>query len=185
MKIILLLSVFFIVLTSTSFSQETIEKASTKIETYIQVPTESAQISQTINNPTGKRPADLSVVLTDMEANNYALYKRYKSGVKMVKWGRPMTIFGGCTFILGISGMVISEDIKNEKNANNVFFYGYLSMVAGIHTLAAGIPIWAVGSNKSNRAIENFSKQYYFSQSFLPYFQINMCKNGIGLAYVF
>ena len=185
MKIRLLSTMCFILLTSTGFAQETFEKDSTQPATYTQVPTVPVQTSQTMNNSEKKRPADLSVLLADMEANNYTLYKRYKSGVKMVKYGRPLAIFGGCTFILGISGMLISEDIKNESRANNMFFYGYLSMVAGIYTLGAGIPIWVVGKNKSNRAIGNFSKHYYSSQSHLPYFQINMCKNRIGLAYVF
>ena len=185
MKIRLLSVVCFIVFTSTSFAQETFEKESIKPATYPQVPKVPTQTSETMNNSEKKRPVDLSIILADMEAYNYTLYKRYKSGVKMVKYGRPLAIFGGCVFILGMSGMLISEDIKNESYANNMFVYGYLSMVVGIYTLGAGIPIWIIGSNKSNRAIGNFSKNYYSSQSHFPHFQINIYKNKIGLAYVF
>ena len=168
----------FITLTCTCFAQRTFKTENGQVETF-----DTSVSAQTVqmNNSGKKRPAELSEVLADMEANNFTLFKYYKSGVKMVEYGRPLAIFGGCTFILGMSGMLFSDD----NYESTMFLYGYISMTVGICTLGAGIPIWVVGNGKKNRAIRNFSKQYYSSQSLLPYFQINMYPNRIGLVYVF
>ena len=174
----LLSAVCFIAFTYTCFAQGTFETKNGQVETF---DTSEPVQTETINNIEKKRPADLSVVLADMEVNNYSLFKSYKTGERMVRYGRPLAIFGGCAFILGMSGMLFFDD----NYESTMFLFGYISMTVGIYTLGAGIPIWVVGNGKKNRAIGNFSKQYYSPQSLLPYFQINMYSNRIGLVYVF
>jgi len=128
-----------------------------------------------------KNPEDL---IPEMKTINYALYKNYVNGGRMTNMGRAYTIFGGCTFTLGIIVIVRSLNMEDEDEAVIIYKLGYATTIVGAASLGAGIPIWIVGKNKRNSALRDYC-QLYSTSSTMPHFRLNLYSNRVGLAYVF
>ena len=119
--------------------------------------------------------------LTVMKSNYPALYSQYSKGRRMKTAGWILTGTGIGSFVLGIGLVAVAV----EEDDDEIGAVGALSLVGGIAFMGAGIPILAVGGGKQRRALREFDRQYYSSESSSPYLQINLYPNRVGLAYVF
>jgi len=95
--------------------------------------------------------------------------------------GWILTGTGIGSFVLGLGVIGVGA----EEDDDEIIGGGAVIMTAGIALMGAGIPILAIGGGKKRRALREFNRQYYSSESPSPYFQINMYPKRVGLAYVF
>jgi len=83
------------------------------------------------------------------------------------------------TFRLGSYVFETDGDNSNLRNT------GVVSMIAGAACLSVGLPVMIVGAKKKKQTLRDFKNQYYLSQQPLPYFQVNISPNSVGIAYKF
>ena len=140
-------------------------------------------------------------ILADMRTNSPAMYSQYRSAKKKQRTGIILTGAGGGVFVMGAIFSAIPDteqgnasvsvfgikigDINIDGNNSGLRTAGTVMMVGGAACLAVGLPVMITGGKKKKQIFQDFKNQYYSSQQPLPYFQMNISPNRVGIAYVF
>jgi len=168
---------------------ETFEMESSKPATATSISPTSPQTSSLI------QIVKTENLLADMKNYNPALYSQYMSGKKMLKGGWFLASSG---VVFNVGGILLYTNrysdrwnVKEQKYDKDAFYHkgavsGGIALISvGGLCLSASVPVLIIGGTKKNRAISNFSRQYYSLQPSAPYFQFKFYPDKAGLAYVF
>jgi len=118
-------------------------------------------------------------LLADMQTYSPALYAQYKKGKNLRKTG--WIVAGSGVIVAALASWETFVEATNDNERRR----GYIGMAAGGFFVCTGVPLFIVGGNKKNRALDEFNKQYYSSQPASSHFQLNVYPNRVGVAYVF
>jgi hypothetical protein len=116
-----------------------------------------------------------------MRINYPALYAQYSSGRRLQTGGAILTGLGGGAILLGF--VIMNAGVAEDDD--EIIGGGAVLTTAGVVSLGVGIPLLAVGGGKKRRAIREFNRQHYATQSSSPHFQLKVHPDRVGLAYVF
>ena len=158
-----------------------------QVETFETESPKSAAATQTTpatgqtaaSNPNRTQTVNSGNILVDMKTNHLAIYRQYKKGMSLRTTG--WIVAGSGVIVAALASWETFNEATNDKERRR----GYIGMAAGGFFVCTGVPLFIVGGNKKNCALDEFNRQYYSSQPANPHFQMNVYPNGVGLAYKF
>jgi len=140
-------------------------------------------------------------ILADMRTNSPAMYSQYRSAKKKQRTGIILTGAGGGVLVMGAIFSVIPDaeqgnasvsvfgikigDMNIDGDNSGLRTAGTVMMVGGAACLSVGLPVMITGGKRKKQTFRDFRNQYYLSEQPLPYFQMNIYPNRVGIAYVF
>ena len=148
-----------------------------QIETF---ETESSN-TQAVSTPPEQTPQKPQlgrrINLYEMQRIEPLLFQQYSSGRRQSGAGTALIIVGLVSGTVG--GIVVGvAEYKDD------YFAGVAALLGGGACVVAGIPLKIVGESRKRNAINNYRMKYSSNLS-SPHFQLNVQKNGFGLAYMF